>query len=160
MSAFILQSLGGLLGRDFGFNDDSLQPADYKLTPTVPDASIPDEVDYLWPRSSFGMMNSATAAAPLNNAAPQYWEWGYWPAGCSRRVVITGIVQTSGGSPVSGATVVLFNTATNLPLDSFVSRSDGSYVLTDPYAAPCYAVAYHPGSPDTAGTTVDTLTGS
>jgi hypothetical protein len=72
--------------------------------------------------------------------------------------VITGTTVDANGAPLAGCTVQLFRTGD----DSFVAElvSDGagaySFVMGD-NAGTFYLVAYKPGSPDVAGTTVNTI---
>ena len=59
---------------------------------------------------------------------------------------------------IGGATVTLFKTATNTQIAlSQTSAPDGTYSLGAPTAETCFVVAYKAGSPDIAGTTVNTL---
>lgn len=120
--------------------------------------------DFQWVRSQFPVENSNIN--DLNDAAHQYWEWN-WPPnrygmglGHSGRKKISGVVRNSEGSPVSGATVDLFNSASGAIVDTQTSAADGSYTCGDPNAVNCFAVADLAGSPETAGTTVQTLTGT
>jgi hypothetical protein len=56
--------------------------------------------------------------------------------------------------------VDLFNTLTGLQVDTQISASDGSFTCGDPNAVNCFAVADIAGSPETAGTTIQSLTGT
>lgn len=72
---------------------------------------------------------------------------------------IMGQCKDSGGSPVSGAVVQCFLTAGDVLASETTSNTDGSYEARTPYPGQAhYLVAYRPGSPDIAGTTVNTLT--
>ena len=72
---------------------------------------------------------------------------------------IQGITKDSGGSPLGGVTVELFRTSDDLKVDSVVSDAAGNYVLYTPYpSTPHYCVAFK--SPNLAGSTVQSLTGS
>ena len=80
--------------------------------------------------------------------------------GTQSKRFLRGTVQDSVGSPVNGALVQGFVTATDAYVGEVQSNLDGTYVLgteTRPGVAH-YLVAYKPGSPDIAGTTVNTLT--
>ena len=90
----------------------------------------------------------------------QYWEWCWPVTGTRVRKQVTGTVKDSSGSPVSGATVMLFNTASGTLVDTQTSDSSGVYKCEDPNNVASFAVGYEAGSPDTAGTTVNTITGS
>jgi len=73
---------------------------------------------------------------------------------------IKGTVVDANGDPAANAIVQGFVTATDAYVGQDVSRQDGSYTLaTDtPAGTQHYLVAYKAGSPDVAGTTVNTLT--
>jgi hypothetical protein len=137
-------------------NDDSIQPPDYKYSFQF---STPSEPDFLWPRSRF--MGADYVNYPqLWNSAPLFYEWNILPTGQRNRKHISGQTVNSGGGIVPNATVWLFNTATGLLVDTQTSDSGGNYIATDPNNVTCFAVGYLSGSPDTAGVTVDTLTGT
>ena len=63
------------------------------------------------------------------------------------------------GTPVANAIVQAFVTATDAYLGEMQGHTDGSYAVGVQTAktTPCYLVAYKAGSPDIAGTTVNTL---
>lgn len=73
---------------------------------------------------------------------------------------IRGTTVDSSDVPIANAIVQGFVTATDAYVGQDVSRLDGTYTLaTDtPAGTQHYLVAYKPGSPDQAGTTVNTLT--
>lgn len=86
------------------------------------------------------------------------WIEGYAGHGSSKYII--GQVQDSLGASVSGAIVQGFRTSDDLYIGQCTADSNGRYVFETPYASPTahYLVAYRDGSPDIAGTTVDTLT--
>jgi hypothetical protein len=69
---------------------------------------------------------------------------------------ISGVTKDSTGAPLAGVTVDLFDTRTDVKLDSEVSDGSGAYVF-NVTSGPFYIVAYKAGEPDVAGTTVNTL---
>lgn len=79
--------------------------------------------------------------------------------GTQSRNFIRGICKDSGGSPVANAIVQGFVTATDAFVGEVQSNTDGTYNLgTEQLKTTAhYLVAYKAGSPDTAGTTVNTL---
>ncbi len=127
----------------------------------------------LWPRP--GLLQGASDGAifgtdPALNAVwyelPPSWFLG----GTRKPQYFNGIVRDANGAPVSGVRVKAFLTAadtTNIaqgvqPADSLqgsgVSNGAGVYeVYTFARNQAHYLVAYLPGTPDTAGTTVNTL---
>lgn len=121
------------------------------------------DTDVLWTRSSVlgagGEDGVASGQGGILHADCQRWEWNFPPTGCNVRKVVQGLVVNGSLQGVAGATVQLFNTATGLLVDTQISKSDGTYICGDPNATTCFAVGYLPDSPDTEGTTVNTLTG-
>lgn len=89
---------------------------------------------------------------------------GYEPFSCDgegtqfkNRIVGTCLDDTE--TAVAGAIVQGFVTATDAYVGEVQSNTDGVYnLMTEQLTStPHYLVAYKPGSPDTAGTTVNTL---
>ena len=74
---------------------------------------------------------------------------------------IFGITKDSSGVPLGNCVVHLFRTSDDLEMDQGVSDGVGNYEFrgVSP-AATYYVVAYKVGSPDVAGTTVNTLIGT
>lgn len=72
---------------------------------------------------------------------------------------LLGTCKDSGGTPVANAIVQAFVTATDEFVGQVQGNNDGTYVLGVPRSkvTPHYLVAYKAGSPDIAGTTVNTL---
>jgi hypothetical protein len=147
-----------LLSNTNSFPDQRIQPPDYISTGVeqLIHLSIDQIPDMLWPRShQFG-------ATPLLNPDPyaQSWEVNVLSTGSRHRKVFTGVTLNASGAPLGGCTVQLFNTATGAIVDTQVSDSAGNYKVSDPNNVACFLVAYLPGSPDVAGTTIDELTGT
>lgn len=73
---------------------------------------------------------------------------------------IFGITKDSAGAVLADCTVDLFRTADDLLVDSMVSDGSGNYEFRSTSLSTLYyIVAYKVGSPDVAGTTVNTLVG-
>lgn len=71
---------------------------------------------------------------------------------------VTGTAKTATGAIVVGATVRLYRTSDNTVVASTTSGSDGTYSFTGLIdTGPFYVIAYLAGSPDIAGTTVNTV---
>ncbi len=149
--------LGQFFGSSTLRNDDSLQPPDYRQTFPMSSIGLDRFSDVTWPRSSFP---GQLLTNYLLEATHQLWEYNLEiPTGVHVRKKVSGVVYNVSNTPVSGATVLLFNTATGLQVDSQTSASDGTFNCTDPNAVNCFAVADIAGSPETAGTTIQELTG-
>lgn len=75
---------------------------------------------------------------------------------------ITGVTRDSAGAILGNCVVHLFRTTDDVEIDQVNSDASGNYIFSlgvSPQNQQ-YAVAYKAGSPDVAGTTVNTLTGS
>lgn len=72
---------------------------------------------------------------------------------------ISGVTRDSTGAALASCNVDLFNTATDIRMDATTSDGSGAYSFGANWYDQYYAVAYKTGSPDVAGTTVNTLTG-
>jgi hypothetical protein len=152
-------NVGVVLGCGSNGNDDSLQPVDYKTVATLAPPWSPPDMDVLWPRSSFtgqDYTNMPMIWEPMHQA----WEWNILTTGVRVRKKVIGVTKDGSGVVLGGCTVQLFNTATGTLVDTQVSDSAGNYTLTDPNNVACFVVGYLPGSPDVAGTTVNTVTGT
>lgn len=75
------------------------------------------------------------------------------------RRAVYGLTKNSAGVLLPGCTVDLFDTATDTKRDSCVSDASARYEVSAYLDGPFYIVAYLAGSPDVAGTTVNTLIG-
>jgi hypothetical protein len=89
---------------------------------------------------------------------------GYEPFSCDgggtqTKNAIRGVTKDNVGTPVANAIVQGFVTATDIFIGEVTSRDDGTYTLmTEQLKTTAhYLVAYKAGSPDIAGTTVNTL---
>lgn len=117
----------------------------------------------LWPRGSFGGGNDGSNPyTPIGSdlgAVAQYEPYSCDGPGCQTVRFIKGICYDSDSVIVANAIVQGFRTVDDVYVGQDVSRLDGSYVLgTDnSTSVQHYLVAYKPGSPDIAGTTVNTL---
>lgn len=81
----------------------------------------------------------------------------------ARIAMISGVTYDSAHAILPSCTVELYETATDLPLFKTISdATTGAFTFTCARFSPAthYIVAYLDGSPDKAGTTVNTLTGS
>lgn len=140
-------------------NVDVLQEPTYRLTYPYTNTGLDRQVDVLWVRSSFPNFPGGNGWNGLD-AQHQNWEWCWAPTGCHVGKKISGVTRDSGGAAIGNVTVQLFNTSTGTLVDTVTSDGGGSYTAEDPNDTTNFAVGYLDGSPDTAGTTVNDLTGS
>lgn len=75
-------------------------------------------------------------------------------------VVLSGVTRDSTSAPLGNCTVEVFETGTNNLKAVVVSDASGNYIVSVAAGVQHYLVAYLPGSPDVAGTTVNTLVGA
>lgn len=74
---------------------------------------------------------------------------------------IAGTTKDAAGAPLAACVVHLFRTATDVEVDQTVSDGSGAYSFPNVTAEEAhFVVAYLAGSPDVAGTTKNTLTGT
>ena len=117
---------------------------------------------YQWPQSrmSSGDPTACLSADGVCSGRTSGWwdvpDQGY--GGMTRPYFINGQTLDSGGSPIA-ALVQGFTTVGDIYVGEVGSDSNGNYSLPTLYIGlNHYLVAYRAGSPDTAGTTVNTLT--
>lgn len=70
---------------------------------------------------------------------------------------ITGVTRDSSGNPLGNCELDLFLTDVDMLVQQQTSDASGNFSFTNPGSGPFYIVAYKPGAPDVAGTTVSTL---
>lgn len=76
----------------------------------------------------------------------------------ARNAVLTGITRDLAEAPLGNCTVDMFKTTTDEKVATVVSDAQGNFAFTiAPVSGPFYLVAYLAGSPDVAGTTLNTL---
>lgn len=114
----------------------------------------------MWPRSGFMAGDRSVPTSVLSLDAGDRDDFGPWSLGLGGKnspFYLTGYCKDASNNPLGGAIVQAFVTST----DAYVSET-----RTDDrgwYQAPCYEavqhylVAYYPGSPDKAGSSVNTL---
>jgi hypothetical protein len=74
------------------------------------------------------------------------------------RFTISGVTRDSSSNPIPNCDVHLFDTARDTELDQTTSDGSGNYTFSlGTNSGFFYVVAYKPGAPDVAGTTVNTL---
>ena len=73
---------------------------------------------------------------------------------------ISGVTKDSVGAALPACTIDLFVTSTDVRVATTTSDGVGAYSFSVGLSTVYYAVAYLAGSPDVAGTTVITLTGT
>lgn len=72
---------------------------------------------------------------------------------------ITGVSRDSAGLPLGNCVTKLFRTWDDVMISQTVSDGSGNFTLFAPSSGPYYIVWYKAGSPDVAGTSVNTLVG-
>ena len=78
-------------------------------------------------------------------------------AASRRSRTIVGVTKDTTGAALGSCVVQLFRTPSDTLAAETTSDATGSYSFDNPGSGPFYIVAYKAGSPDVAGTTVNTL---
>lgn len=107
---------------------------------------------YQYEAIDFGNRPNPVPAPLMNDGAfVLQFDW----AASNREIV--GVTRTSTGTVLSNCVIDLFETGSDLVRGRTVSGADGSFNFGNPGTGPFYLVAYKTGSPDVAGTTVNTV---
>lgn len=147
-SGFDISNLG-IVGAEF--TRDSLAPGmalDYNTSRAVNLRNM----DYQYEAIDFGNQPNPVPA-PLMNDGNFVLQFD-WAASNSE---IVGVTRTSTGTVLANCAIDLFETGSDLVRGRTVSGADGSFNFGNPGTGPFYLVAYKTGSPDVAGTTVNTV---
>lgn len=116
----------------------------------------------LWGKSRMGADNSAGMLFNVDNQSSGRYEPDVVDVfGGQQMLKLRGVTRDSTGAPLGSCIVQGFVTATDAYVGQCTSDSGGYYELPTSHAgAQHYIVAYRAGSPDVAGTSVNTLTPS
>lgn len=82
------------------------------------------------------------------------------PSGANGRLGFNGFSRDASGGVIAGVTVKCMLTATDTKQSEAVSDADGLFVVSTSEAGGHYLIFYKTGTPDIAGTTVNTLLGA
>lgn len=143
-------------------NDDRINLVTFTVEKYLPlhfcgGCAVSDYKSAWWPRGNGLLGDIALDVSMLDGV-----QWGPFDpvGGISARVGFVGISRDQYGSPLGGCVVQLFRTSDDLFIMETTSDSAGNFTLFSWYTPDQhYIVAYKAGSPDVAGTTVNTLTG-
>lgn len=101
------------------------------------------------------------STAPVNKRGGMGPFIPYMPPPTWNPLSFSGVTRDVNANPLGGCTVKLFRTSDNALMQTTVSDGSGNYSFQQVgIGSLYYVVAYLPGSPDVAGTTVRTLAGS
>lgn len=78
----------------------------------------------------------------------------------SQYALLTGITKDATGAALAACVVRCFRTTPAVFVSQTVSDGSGNYRASSLGGVACFCVAYKAGSPDVAGTTVNTLIGT
>jgi hypothetical protein len=125
------------------------------------------EMYHLWPNSRWLNLGDATSDpnCPAILSLEDYWEWPAMndlKSGKRWRQLyhVSGQCKDSGGNSLGPCIVDLFKTSDDTKVDTCVTDDSGNYRVYATENVAHYCVAYKTGSPDVAGATVNTLTGT
>ena len=105
------------------------------------------------PPAFFSRISIGPVASPFRGDPGAGFE-GLFP---QKNLIVSGVTRDSSSNPLAGCTVKLYDTPTDALIAQTVSDASGNYSFTVSLYGPFYVVAYLPGSPDVAGTTINTL---
>jgi hypothetical protein len=85
---------------------------------------------------------------------------GFVPLPQQQKIIIRGQSLDANGNPLGGTTVKLYRTIDDVNVAQTTSDGSGNYSFTVGLGMKYYTVHYLAGTPDVAGTSVNTLLGS
>lgn len=101
---------------------------------------------------------NATPQVPFTPGTPVVQSFSSnLPVFAERNYLITGVTKDAAGAALGNCVVKLFNAATDALEQTTTSDASGNYSFIANKTKTFYCVAYKAGSPDVAGTTVNTL---
>ena len=107
------------------------------------------------------MPRGQAAGVPSTKSLPSVRAFNAFPSASRWQLFsISGITKDSAGAALGNCVIKLYRTSDDLESYSTVSDDSGNYILPVNNLTQWYAVAYKAGSPDVAGTTVNTLVGA
>lgn len=124
--------------------------------------SLENQYVGLWPSTKLSAGDPTSPAAYLGQDSSQAGMWGTWELGTNGAggpsVFLSGQTADVNSNPLAGVTIRGFVASNNLYVGQTTSDANGNFQLGSQYLGVThYLVAYLPGSPDRAGTTIDTL---
>ena len=147
-----MSGMVGMVGGCIAAIDDSINDSWFKDDNRI---RLRERYQLLWP-SSTPVANTSVILMDKTFGR----DWGKFKTkGVHARKMFYGVTKDSIGNPLAGCSVDLFNTATDILVDSTVSNALGEFNVGDPNGVACYLVSYKTGTPDVAGTSANTLMG-
>ena len=159
--------VGNIYGGQFSFAGTLVDEDYWDWAPPVTnyykrsDVTVQDPAGYfsLWTASGFMTPDpSAVSVAPtvVPNWLNRFSSFGL--DGDNGQKFIIGTTKDSSLSALASVGVEAYLTSSDVKAGSTISQSDGYYEVGTPYAGVAhYVTGYLPGSPDVAGTSVNTL---
>lgn len=143
------------------YNDDRARPPQFVFTPenAAPGKALAPWTDAsLWPRSRFSGSDMSMGMLTENSGTTSRWACMPDPGGASSYFFIRGTSRDSAGVALANCIIQGFRTSDDLYVGQVVSDAAGNFALPTPYSGTAhYLVAYKAGSPDVAGTSVNTI---
>lgn len=163
MSSFLGgASWGGLGTGVLASTVDTAMPPDYCWNFKGRQASTPWQDGLLWSASRFNGGTSVLLGQDASEAG--VWssvdrDFGYDESGGQQRKKIIGTCRDDTGAALGSCIVQGFRTSDDADAGSMTCDTGGYFEFCTQYTQAHYLVAYKAGSPDVAGTTVNTLVG-
>jgi len=139
-------------------SDDRVMPKDFMWDFAGTRAQLDPWADgMLWPRSRFGLGGADGFFGGDFSQAGRYESDKFDFCGGAQIKKLIGTSRDSSGVALGSCLIQGFLTANDVFVGQCTSDSGGYFELPTPYTGAHYLVAYKAGSPDVAGTTVNTL---
>jgi hypothetical protein len=142
-------------------NVQSIAPNFYQMEREIVAKRQDNDYSSLWWPGS-GFIGDRGIDVAVMDSAIKWWDYPEITKGANSRYGIAGVTRDAYGSAIVSCLVKLFKTSNDSLVSQIVSdANNGSYLLSTPYYPDThYIVAFKSGSPDVAGTTLNTLVGS
>jgi len=152
--AFDITNLG-IIGAEFA--TDGIDPAIDSLDPGIGIDNNTRAVNLRNLGATFEQPDQNTMAPPAQMRDVKYGRQSYQQTDWYKsNSALTGVTRDSSGAVLGSCKVVLYSSI-DVVIASMYSDASGNFSFRNPGTGPFYLVAYKTGSPDVAGTSVNTL---
>ncbi len=159
MSSFL--SFGSMMPGTLRATDERIRAGVDQWNTTGRSAQLAPWADaQLWPMSRMMCGDPNAPVSLFGTDSSDFARWGAMPdeGGSQSMLKFRGVTRNSSGVALGGGVVGVFLTSTNLALRQVTADASGYFEVPSEYAnVNHYLVGYKPGTPDVAGTTLNTL---
>lgn len=142
-----------------GYYNELLYPSEYVWNDCGRKGIDPWRDALLWPSSKLSGSDVNGCVLGIDSTSTCRWgvERAFNDSGCAQMKKLIGTTRDSSGNVLSSCMVQGFRTVDDVFIGQLTSDPSGYFEFCTPYTGTHYLVAYKGGSPDVAGTTLDTL---